>query len=118
VTQEAAGIDNFMWPDELDEREAAAQGRGKPRAPVGVVLSARSSTRSPHGLPLGAQVAERPGLVRLRDLVEVELPEAQLESMSRVQRVETMQELGEQHARLLGMAQNLHKLQARIGRRL
>ena len=107
-----------MWPDERDEREATAQGRGTPKAPVGVVLSARSPSRSPHGLPLGVQAAERPGLVRLRDLVEVALPEAQLEAMSRVQRVETMQELAEQHARLLGMAQNLLQLQARIGRHI
>jgi len=54
----------------------------------------------------------------VQDLVEVALPEEELESMTRAQRVETMRELAEQHSQLLGMAQNLLQLQARIGRRL
>ena len=103
-----------MWSDEGDERKAsAARDRGTPRGPVGVALSARSPSRSP-----GAQGAERPGLVRLQDLIEVVLPEEELEAMTRAQRVETMRELAEQHTQLLGMAQNLLQLQARIGRRL
>ena len=110
---EAKGIENFVWDEGEKPKASPSRGRGKPRGPVGVASPARSPGRSP-----GAPGAERPGLVRVQDLVEVALPEEELEAMTRAQRVETMRELAEQHSQLLGMAHNLLQLQARIGRRL
>ena len=48
----------------------------------------------------------------------VEVPDASLASMSRVQLVGTMQEVNEQHAKLLEMTQGLVALEARIVERL
>ena len=110
---EAKGIENFVWDEGEKPKASPSRGRGKPGGAVGVASPARSPGRSP-----GAPGAERPGLVRVQDLVEVALPEEELEAMTRAQRVETMRELAEQHSQLLGMAQNLLQLQARIGRRL
>ena len=108
-----------MWFDgREDERETPAQGKAKPKAPIGVAVFARPAAGSPHGLPAGTHLTKRPGLVRLQDLVEVTLPETQLEAMTHAQLLETMQDVTEQHARLLEMAQNMLQLQERVKRRL